>query len=409
MIRSYALSLPLFLALCCLTLPVHVRAEIHTITATAREAFGDNRPLEDARIAATVKARRQALDQAAAYLAPLAAVKTGTVRKNEIPALAAGIFEPEIASQKHYIKDDGFVYEVTARVTVNTATLESRATRLLADKSLFKQYQAIREKEAALLSRIDARSKDNQARTNAPPQTTPPPEQAQNPTVLLAALSWYTRAVDLVNHKALDGDVAEEVLQCLLKTVQLDPDFSPAFSWLGRIYADQGNYTQAAENLNQALKLDRQALGKNHPDLAGNYHRLGLAFHRGGQYDQAIDAYLQAWKIQIAALGESHPDVATTYNNLGESWRLKGDLDKAIDYYKKDLEISLKTLGPQHPGVATTYNNLAYALYEKGDNAQALEYFQKALAIYQASLGNDHPQTRTIQENIDYIQNGRQN
>ena len=396
------LSPLLFLALL-LIIPVPVPAADRTIDSTVSQTYGGIFSAEDARVMATVNARRQALEKAGAYIENLGIVKQ-PIARDELPALAAGVLETRITAQKNYVTQDGFVFEVTARITVSTKTLAGAVANFLKDGPLFKKYQDIRKRETALLSRMNELIEKNQtakAAENNPALR----QQFQETTNGLSSVIWYNKALDSVAHQPLTSRTADKTIQYLLTAFGLDPEYGPTSEWLGRLYSFQEKYDLAVKYYRKALEIERQALGNDHPDLAAAYNRLGLALHRNGQYDQALETYLEAWKIQIQTLGENHPDVATTYNNIGEAWRQKGDYDRAIEYYKKDLEISIDALGRNNPGVATSYNNLAYAYHGKGDDDQAIAYFEKALKIYRSTLGEDHPQTKTIEENIKFLKN----
>ena len=390
-----------------LIVPGPVMSATQTIDSTVSQTYGGIFSAEDARVVATVKARRQALEKAGTYIESLGIVKQ-PFTKEDLPVLAAGILEAGIAAQKNYVVQDGFVFEVTARINVNTKTLTVALAEFLKDETLFKKYQDIRNRETGLLSRMNElieESRDFKAVNENDPALR---QRFQETTNALSAAIWYNKALDLLNHQSSTPSTTEKTIQYLLTAVGLDPEYGPTAEWLGRLYSRQGKYDLAVKYYRKALEADRQSHGSNSPDLAAAYNRLGLALHRNGQYDQALETYLEAWKIQIQTLGENHPDVATTYNNIGEAWRQKGDFDRAIEYYKKDLEISLETLGRNHPNVATSYNNLAYAYHGKGDDEQAIAYFEKALKVYRIALGEDHPQTKTIEENITFLKDQRQ-
>jgi tetratricopeptide (TPR) repeat protein len=391
--------------LCLLTLaPARVQAEVQTIVSTIRQPFDGSQSAEEARVVATAKARQEVLEKAEKHIEKLTVVQNQTVAKNEIPALTAGILETEIASQKNYAADNAFVFEVTARIKVNTAILEAQAARLLKDKDLFRKYQAVRKKESDLLSRIKTLEAETRKHQKSPSDEKKDLGQKLQRTIsALSAAAWYNKALDLANHQTFTGKIPEEAIRYLETAVKLDPEYGDAFSWLGKMYYDKGEYGRAVEYGQKGLAIDLKTKGANHPDLITAYNRLGLAFHRQGEYDRAIEAYRNAWKIQIQTVGESHPDVATTYNNLGETYRRKGAYDRAIEYYLKDLEISLKALGRNHPNVATSYNNLGYAYHGKGQDDRAMEYFQKALEVYRTALGENHPQTQAVMENIEFL------
>ncbi len=391
-----------------LIFPAAVSAGIRTIESTSRQPFSGSLSSDDASVIATVKAKRSALIIAGDYIEGLPVVNQAGISRDEFPVLAAGVMKSSIVPQKSFVTEDGSAFEAMVRVSVDPDTLETDVAKLLNDSARIKQYQEIRKQETELLSTFNNLIKKNRdAETAAEEEKAALKNAIQNTTRMLLAVVWYNNALDLSGQQPLSDETANKIIGCLATTVKLNPEYGPAYVWLGRLYSNKKRYDRAVVYYQKALDIDRQSPDKNDPDIAAAYNRLGLALHRDGEYDQAIEAYMSAWKIQIQALGESHPDVATTYNNLGEAYREKGDFDRAIEYYTKDLNICLDTLGQNHLNVATSYNNLAYAYHGKGDKDRAIEYFKKALKVYRIALGDDHPQTKTIQENIDYLENKR--
>ena len=124
-----------------------VLAAVQTITTTVSQPYGGIFSAEDARVMATVQARRQTLEKAGTYIESLGIVKS-SISKGDLPVLAAGVLETGIAAQKNYVTQDGFVFEVTARADMNTKTLAGTAADFLKDDALFKKYQDLREREA---------------------------------------------------------------------------------------------------------------------------------------------------------------------------------------------------------------------------------------------------------------------
>lgn len=386
--------------------PGLVQAEIRTIESTIRQPFSGSLSPDEARLVATVKARRQALTIAGDYMESLPVVKRKGIVRDQLPVLAAGVLKTDVVSQNNFVTEDGFAFEVVVKVSVDTETLEAETAKLLNDSARFDEYQAVRQRETALLADFEKLSKEiRQIESAETEKAGALKTKMQNTTSALSSLVWYNKALDLARHQPLDDRTTDQIIRALQTAVKDDPENGPAFLWLGRLYSKKQMYDRAVVCYQKALEGDLKTLGENHPDLAAAYNRLGLALHRNGDYDRAVEAYMRAWKIQIQTLGESHPDVATTYNNLGEAYREKGDFDRAIEYYNKDLEICLDTLGENHINVATSYNNLAYAYHGKNDIDRAIEYFNKALNVYKAVLGENHPQTKTINENIDFLKN----
>jgi tetratricopeptide (TPR) repeat protein len=112
----------------------------------------------------------------------------------------------------------------------------------------------------------------------------------------------------------------------------------------------------------RALAIREQALGPEHPAVAGSLNNLGTVHYATSAYDDAKALHEQALAIQEKALGPDHSDLATTLNNLADVHRATGAYDDAKAMYERSLAIREQALGPDHP-------RLAYALIGLGEVA----------------------------------------
>ena len=305
MTKRIKLLVVVFLSLICFIAPAPVCAEIQTIFSTVRQPFAGSQSPDDARVAATTKAKREALEQAGTYIESLTVVKNHAVEKDEILALAAGVLKTEIVSQKNYSTEDVFGIEVKAKVVVDTSILEARVKKLLEDRDLLEKYQASSEREAELLARMAALEAENkQLKDATAKQKNALKQKFQDTTNALTAVDWYNKALDLRNYETFTQDVADDAIRYLHTAITLDPEYDAGYFMLGRVYSDKGDYDRASE-----------------------YYRKALA-------------------VSLKTLGPDHPDVATVYNNLGIACSYKGEYGRTVEYFQKALAIRLKTLGP---------------------------------------------------------------
>jgi tetratricopeptide (TPR) repeat protein len=143
-----------------------------------------------------------------------------------------------------------------------------------------------------------------------------------------------------------------EVKNCLLKAIEINPRIAKAHNNLGLLYDMEGDKSQAIGELIIASDLDKKYLYNLQAVSIGNsstpptrgfnegdhnfqgdwYNNLGMECHNQGKYSEAILLLEQAIK-----LGTTYP--ARTYNNLGYVYYNLGEYDKAIYYYDKALEI----------------------------------------------------------------------
>ena len=115
--------------------------------------------------------------------------------------------------------------------------------------------------------------------------------------------------------------------------------------------------------------------------MATTVGNLGLVLKATGDYAGARSLYERALRIEEQALGPNHPDVATTLNNLGLVLEATGDYAVARPLYERALRIKEQVLGPNHPGVATILSNLAIVDWEAGRPQEAVAKLARAVAI----------------------------
>jgi tetratricopeptide (TPR) repeat protein len=170
--------------------------------------------------------------------------------------------------------------------------------------------------------------------------------------------------------------------------------FAYAFSLnnLACLYYSQGQYEQALPLFQEALKITGQILGKQHPNYASNLNNLALLYDAQGQYEQALPLFQEVLKIVEQVLGKQHLSYATGLNNLAALYSSQGQHEQALPLFQEALNITGQVLDKQHPNYATSLNNLAYLYDSQGQYEQALPLYQEASEILGKVLGKQHPE-----------------
>jgi tetratricopeptide (TPR) repeat protein len=78
-----------------------------------------------------------------------------------------------------------------------------------------------------------------------------------------------------------------------------------------------------------------------------------------GNFSKALELYEQALRIQRAALGQDHHAVATTLWNMGALFKQQGDKARAKEAVERAQQIFTKQLGKDHPSTKGTAKWLA--------------------------------------------------
>lgn len=126
-----------------------------------------------------------------------------------------------------------------------------------------------------------------------------------------------------------------------------------------------GEYGTAKE-LYEAV-LDFSLKNENPLSTASCYTNLATVYDSQGEFDEAINLYNKALRIQEKEAGSGNLETARSYNNLGYAYSRIGECNKAKDLHEKALRIQENVMGENHPDVAISYNNLATA-YIKQEN-----------------------------------------
>jgi len=212
---------------------------------------------------------------------------------------------------------------------------------------------------------------------------------------------WYRLAILLV--KLGQFDKAEQVCHIMFGQTMDQGEKADIYNTLGTIKNGQGHYAEAIEYYEKALKIKKNTLPANHPDLATSYNSIGSVYNTMGEYLKALEYHEKSLEIRKKTLPENHPDLATSYNNIGLVYKNMGEYSKSIEYHEKSLEIRKKALPENHPDLATSYNNIGSVYNNMGEYSKALQYYKKSVEIRKKALPENHPDFATSYNNIGLV------
>lgn len=145
----------------------------------------------------------------------------------------------------------------------------------------------------------------------------------------------------------------------LKEAIELKPDYSDAYNYLGFVYYRQGRVDEAIEAYHKALE---NLLYLNPQDAHLN---LGVAYLSRKEYQKA--------KVHLGEAIRLVPDFAAAYNNLGKTYEGLRQYDRARSSYEKAVEFN--------PEYADAYLNLGKLLYRSGERKKAIEAFDKVMRL----------------------------
>jgi len=166
------------------------------------------------------------------------------------------------------------------------------------------------------------------------------------------AVSLYVDAVELseLGHK-------QQAVEKLNTAVELDGNFSPAYSFLGEIYEQLRNFSQSADSYEKATELN--------PWSFRDFFNLGRVYQIMEKFRQAAAAYARACELKQQHL-EAHINAARCYYEIE-------DFDNAIIYGKRAEQID--------PQTVEIHKILGDIFESRKDHSQAIGYYKRALEI----------------------------
>jgi serine/threonine protein kinase/Tfp pilus assembly protein PilF len=166
-------------------------------------------------------------------------------------------------------------------------------------------------------------------------------------TSSLEALKAFSMGVRVAREKG-----PAEAISFYKRAIELDPNFPTAFALLGLNYANLGQPSRAAENLEKAYKLRDRVSEREKLRISANYYYIVT-----GELEKEAQTY-QLWM-------QSYPNDAVPHGNLGANYMALGQYDQALPELKEGIALA--------PNGVIGYQNLGQLELALGqvDKAQA--------------------------------------
>jgi tetratricopeptide (TPR) repeat protein len=208
----------------------------------------------------------------------------------------------------------------------------------------------------------------------------------------------------------LNGDYAEAArrLQDALSIQRTalgssDPEIAVTLSALADLMSYTDRYDEGQPLIEEALRIRRRHYGEMHPDVAESLGDLGVNFGERGDFKQA-EVYLRQALERHRRLHEGlHPALAEAMNNLAWARHSVGDFEEAEALYRESIDMKRKLLGDAHPELAAGLNNLGYVLETRGDLSGAEKAYRESLDMNRKLLGDKHPEIAVGMGNLAFV------
>jgi tetratricopeptide (TPR) repeat protein len=198
----------------------------------------------------------------------------------------------------------------------------------------------------------------------------------------------------LKGKEAYDKFYFTEAQKHLKKAVEIDPQFSTAYLFLGHAHYQQGDRDSGFESYKLAKAFSTRATEKERlfieaeyvywiegdrekrfqllTEIAEKYPKekqvhfeIGSRYQAREMYQDAIAAYLKALELD--------PNWGQTLNVLGYTYSDMGNYEKALEYFQRYADIS--------PGDANPIDSMAEQYFRMGQLDKAIAKYKEALEI----------------------------
>ena len=207
-------------------------------------------------------------------------------------------------------------------------------------------------------------------------------------------------------------DDAEKLARQALETLQrLDPSsaaVAKAYTTLGEILIERGQYAEAVKALDESIRL-HTALGVEDADYASTLRQQVNAYFYMGKLDVADETGRRTLEMTRRVSGERHALVAEDLINLGAIQTERGKYTDSERYYREALAVSESWFGKDHYQTASTLTQLGRSLVYQKRFDEGGVVLQRALAIQERVFGPDHPRVASAVNDLGNIavQTGR--
>ena len=213
----------------------------------------------------------------------------------------------------------------------------------------------------------------------------------------------------VIKGRLIDGDAdpieAEQVL--LEASARLDRHHpleavarASARLELASVLMNQGRRIEALAELREALGLQSESLGRDHPDVARTLEKMAEVLDRLKWHDEAIETARESLEIVDTVYGPVHWRTSRAAYVLAKVLIGADRWDEAAQLAESTLAEVLPVFGADHQETVTLQNVLAHLAIRRGDPVSATRYYRDALAGAERGLGAGHDTTMMIRRNL---------
>lgn len=231
-----------------------------------------------------------------------------------------------------------------------------------------------------------------------------------------ASLERYQEAVaifewDIHNTEGSSETKHETLAECYAHILDLeDEDTGPISERraeicykLANCYVQVNKHEDAVLMYREAIMIQSQLHGTDHPSVANSLHNLGNCYRDLTEFDRSAECLTKSLSLSTMNYDEENEEVADTCHCLAMTLMSTCELDEATSLFEKALSIRRRKLGALDLNVALTLYNLAMINQMRGAWSSAIKHCKEALKIQRMALGDDNAITASTLECIGRI------
>gem|GEM_PF-1185682 len=295
-----------------------------TFTYVVNQPFAGSQSPDDAKIAAVAKGKTEVLEKAGTYLESLTVVEDFTLTKDQSIALASGILNVDILSQKNYASDEGFGLILEIKVDVDNSVMNARVKQIQEDRILIDKYSELKKREKELLERIEKLEKKNKDLAKMPAAGKQAKKNKLRKDIdeaiqALPAVEWNKKAIALWEKGKYNDP--EKAIEYLNESIRIDEYNPVSYNNRGVANYNLGRRQPAIDDFNHALLLDN--------NYADAYNNRGVAYFEMRKYHQAINDYNEVIRLKPQRV-DAFLNRAAANKNLWQYQHFLEDLQNAF-------------------------------------------------------------------------------
>ena len=271
-------------------LTINALAEVKTFSVTVKRIMGEHESRDELREFATLEAKRQALEQAGAYLQTETSVKNYKLESDEITVLAAGVLSTKQAKEEWAMEGGHFVIKLTYEITIETSDLDKKITALRNDTDKMKDNKRLQAEVDQLRREIAKLREDIE---EAPKSEVEVLKQDRK------RLSNEVEATEWAE-KARDEEDSEKKIEYLSKAIELNPEYTGAYLARANEYFNKKKLDFALNDFTKVIELDTTLIGQASLEKRASIYVEKKEYKEAlKDYNRALDYPESLWDYQI--------------------------------------------------------------------------------------------------------------